>query len=91
MPIKRRKKTPTVAEVAIQETSGIYSARRPDFLGAREAALDHVGLEPFTTTRNEIRSKVSRNGAHCSNAVQRKKKRIKFFNEHHGDLFPPAA
>jgi hypothetical protein len=89
--IKKPAKPPTVVEVAIRETSGIYSDHRPDFLGSREAALDHIGLEPFTTTRNGIRSKVSRNGAYRSNAVQRKKRHIKFVREHQGDLFPPAA
>lgn len=87
----RIKKPLTVLKMAIKKTSGNYSDRRPDFLGSREAALDHVGLEPFTDDRNKIRSKVSRNEAYCSNAVQRKNRRIKFIKEHNGNLFPPAA
>ena len=90
MRTKKLKKSGTLAEVATRETSDIYSALRPDFLGARETALDHVGLEPFTAARNEIRSEVSRHGAHCSNAVQRKKRHIKFIREHQGSLFPAA-
>jgi hypothetical protein len=79
-----------LVEIATQETSRVYSRRRPDFLGAREAALDHLGLEPFTDERNEIRSDISRDGAYRSNAVQGKKKRIKFIREHQGNLFPAA-
>lgn len=90
MRFKKPAKPPTVVEVAIRETSGIYSECQPDFLGARETALDHVGLEPFSDKRNEIRSEVSRHGAHCSNAVQRKKRHIKFIREHQGSLFPAA-
>lgn len=88
---KNSSESKTLVEIAIQETSGIYSERRPNFLGAREAALDHVGLESFTGERNEVRSEVSRNAAYRSNAVQRKKRHTEFVRKHQGNLFPPAA
>lgn len=91
MPTKKRKKPGVLTKIAIRETSKTYSKCRPDFLGSREAALDKMQLEPYSTTKNEVRSEISRNGAHRSNAVQRKKRRIKFINDHHGNLFPPAA
>jgi hypothetical protein len=80
-----------LVKITVQRTSKLYDGGNGTaFKKARESTLDSLGLERGSSNRHAVRSVASQNLSFRGNAVKQKKKRIKVFNELHGDLFPTA-